>query len=325
MPEVNLDHTVKTETINIRLDLYLRTIGVRLSRNRLNMLIQDGRVSVNGKPSKPSYKVKTGDHIIVTYNRLTHDDIEAEDIPLTILYEDEHIIIINKQKNIVVHPAKGNRGGTMVNALLYHTEISGGEKSRPGVVHRLDKDTTGAMVFAKTPEAHTNLSMQIERREINRIYFSVVWGEIVRKYIKIDEPIGSNLSNRKLIAVTPVNSKNAITIINKIQDYKIATALKIKLHTGRTHQIRVHLSHLGHPVIGDDYYGTYAKSAIKDLDIDIKKHFDNINSLMERQALHSASLGLHHPVTNEYMVFYAPLPDDMIILMNYLNNLKREN
>lgn len=318
MAEVNIDHTVITETINIRLDLYLRTLGVRLSRNRLNSIIKDGRVRVNGETSKPSYKVKTGDRITVTYTRLTHEDIEPEDIPIDIIYEDEYMIVLNKQTDIVVHPARGNRKGTLVNALLHHTNIQGGDKARPGVVHRLDKDTSGVIIFAKDPQTHKALSLQIERRTVEKSYFAIVWGSLKRKYIRIDEPIGKNISNRKLMAVTPVNSRPALTEVFKLADWGIASALRVKLHTGRTHQIRVHLSHIGNPVIGDDYYGKYARSAVKDLDIDIKKHFDNIENLMTRQALHAASLELTHPVTKERMTFYAQMPEDMAELMEYL-------
>lgn len=318
MAEVNIDHKVITETINIRLDLYLRTLGVRLSRSRLNALIKEGRVRVNGEICKPSYKVKTGDRITASYKRLTHEDIEPEDIPIDIIYEDEFMIVLNKQVDMVVHPARGNREGTLVNALLHHTKISGGDKTRPGVVHRLDKDTSGVIVFAKDTDTHKALSLQIEKRTVEKMYFAIVWGSIKRKYMKIDEPIGKKISNRKLMAVTPVNSRPALTEVFKLADWGIASALKVKIHTGRTHQIRVHLSHIGNPVIGDDYYGKYARSAVKDLDIDIKGHFDNIENLMKRQALHAAYLELTHPATGERMTFYAQMPEDMSELMEYL-------
>ncbi len=321
MTDIHIEHKIKSDLLDIRLDKFLRTIGVKLSRSRINLLIKNGKILVNNKIPKPSYKVKCGDTIIVDYERLTSNDIKAEDIPLNIIYEDDDIIVINKQENIVVHPARGNREGTMVNALLHHTKISGGDKSRPGVIHRLDKNTTGVMVFAKNDESLTTLSKQIEKRTMKRTYLALVWGSIMRKYIKIDEPIGRKISDKRLMAVTSVNSRNAVTEIRRIASFDIASMIKVKLQTGRTHQIRVHMAFMGHPVIGDDYYGKFSRSAVKDLDIDIKKHFDNINNFMKRQALHSVSLGFKHPKTFEDMMFYAPLPKDMIDLLNRLRNL----
>ena len=318
MAKVHLEHIVKSEVLNIRLDLYLKAIGVRLSRNKVLEIIKRGNVLVNGKMEKPSYKVKNGDSIIVDYIALTHEDVKAQDIALKIIYEDNDIIVINKDKNIVVHPAKSNRENTMVNALLYHTNIKGGNNDRPGVVHRLDKNTTGVMVFAKTEQSHVLLSKQIEKRLMKRTYITLTWGNMIRKRGRIDAPIGRNTLNRKIMAVTPVNSRYAITNYKLLHNFIIASLLKVNLETGRTHQIRVHLAHIGHPVIGDDNYGKYAKSAVKELPVDIKKHFSNIEQLMDRQALHSISLGFTHPIKKEFMTFYAPLPEDFRNLLEYL-------
>ncbi len=324
--DFHLDHIVKTETLNIRLDLYLKSMGVRLSRTRVAEIIKKQQVRVNDKYEKPSYKVKTGDHIVVDYAIMTGDDIEAQDIPVDIIYEDDDIIVINKDADMVVHPAKGNRDGTLVNALLYHSNLIGGNSQRPGVVHRLDKDTTGVMVFAKNQDAHTRLSMQVENRMMKRTYLAVVWGSPNRKAGKIDAPIGRSPLNRKSMAITQVNSRNAVTRYRVIRDLRIASILKVNLETGRTHQIRVHAAHIGHPVIGDTEYGKNAQYAVKDLPIDIKNHFGNIEKLISRQALHSVSLGLMHPVSGEWMTFYAPLENDILLLLDYIYKLdKAEN
>lgn len=321
--DFHLEHTVKTETLNIRLDLYLKSMGVRLSRTRVAEIVKRGQVSVNGKIERPSYKVKTGDHIIVDYAVMTGDDIVAQDIPVDIIYEDEDIIVINKDADMVVHPAKGNRDGTLVNALMYHSNLSGGNTQRPGVVHRLDKDTTGVMVFAKNQDAHTRLSMQVENRMMKRTYLAVVWGSLNRNAGTVDAPIGRSPLNRKSMAVTRVNSRDAVTRYAKIRDFNIASLIKVNLETGRTHQIRVHMAHIGHPVIGDTEYGRNARSAVKDLPIDIKNHFGNIEKLISRQALHSISLSLIHPVSGEWMTFYAPLENDILLLLDYLYKLDK--
>ncbi len=325
MGEIHLEHTVRSEKLNIRLDLYLKSIGVHLSRSRIIEIIKRGSVTVNGKVEKPSYKVKTGDIINVNYFALTKEDVKPQNIPLNIIYEDDSIIVINKDKNMVVHPAKGNRENTMVNALLFHTNIKGGTKERPGVVHRLDKDTTGVMVFAKTEEAHIKLAREIESRRMKRTYLTIVWGNFLRKQGKIDAPIGRNPLNRKSMAVTPLNSKNAITNFKVLHNFRIASLLKVNLETGRTHQIRVHMTHMGHPVIGDNDYGKNARSAIKKLPVDIKEHFSNIDKLIDRQALHSISLKFKHPDTGNTVEFFAPIPDDFNNVLNYLWKNLMEN
>ena len=322
MTEVHIDHTVKSKLLNIRLDKYLRAIGVRLSRSRISKIIREGNVTVNGIVRKPSYLIKTGDRIIVDYKKLDRKDIKPQDIPIDVIYEDEDIIVVNKDRDMVVHPARGNRDGTMVNALLHHSVIKGGEKFRPGVVHRLDKDTTGVMVFAKNEQSHASLGYQIEKRKVDKIYIAVVWGNLMRNIGTIEKPLGKKPSNRKLMAVTPVNSKHAVTHYRVIERMLLATMLRIRLETGRTHQIRVHLSHSGHPVIGDDYYSRNARGTVKTLPVDIKKHYEYIDNLMERQALHAASLSFRHPVTKEKMSFYAPLPRDMIELIEELRIIK---
>lgn len=324
MAEFKLDHIVRAANPDIRLDLYLKSMGVHLSRTRITDLISRGDATVNGKTEKPSYKVKTGDMISVRYKTLTNDDIEPQDIEIKVIFEDEDIIVINKDKNMVVHPAKGNRDGTMVNALLYHTKLEGGDKARPGVVHRLDKDTTGVMVFAKNEEAHVRLASQVEARTMKRTYISLVWGNIIRKQGVVNAPIGRSNSNRKLMTVTNVNSKEAVTNFKLLKNFEVATLLKLNLHTGRTHQIRVHMAYLGHPVIGDNDYCRNIPAVLKNVSVDKRRHYDNIISLIDRQALHSASLSFSHPSTEERLTFYAPIPEDFLSVLNYLYMIENQ-
>jgi len=324
MTEFKIEHLIKTINPDKRFDLYLKSIGVHLSRTRISNLIERGDATVNGKIEKSSYKVKTGDVIAVHYKTLTNDDIEPQKIDLDVLYEDDQLIVINKSKHMVVHPAKGNRDGTMVNALLYHTKIEGGEKSRPGVVHRLDKDTTGVMVFAKNENAHAFLAGQIESRSMERTYLSIVWGNILRKQGIINAPIGRSNSNRKLMTVTNINSKEATTNYKLIKSFEVATLLKLKLNTGRTHQIRVHMSYLGHPVVGDYDYCKNIPAVLKNVSVDKRRHYDSIINLIDRQALHSASLSFIHPSTEERMTFYAPIPEDFMSVLNYLYMIENQ-
>ncbi|PIP13354.1 MAG: RNA pseudouridine synthase, partial [bacterium (Candidatus Stahlbacteria) CG23_combo_of_CG06-09_8_20_14_all_34_7] len=218
-----------------------------------------------------------------------------------------------------------NREGTLVNALLYHTQIEGGNKERPGVVHRLDKNTSGVMVFAKNEEAHAFLSGEIEKRNVKRTYLALVWGSFVRKRGQIDAPIGRSHSNRKQMTVTRLNSREAVTDYKVLHDFKIASLLKVNLHTGRTHQIRVHMNHIEHPVIGDDEYNKNVLSVVKKVKLDKKRHYDYIIKLIERQALHSVALKFRHPCTKEEVEFFAPLPEDFMRVLNYLWFIEKEN
>ncbi|MDI6699664.1 MAG: RluA family pseudouridine synthase [bacterium] len=324
MAKFKIEHTVKSENPSSRLDIFLKSLGVRLSRTRIINLIEDGRVLVNGKIEKPSYKVKKGDHILVEYEILVKTDLQPEDIPLKIIYEDDDIIVIDKEKGMVVHPAKGNREGTIVNALLHHTKISGGESERPGVVHRLDKDTSGVMVFAKNERAHQYLSNEIEKRRVKRTYLAIVWGGFTRKVGKIDAPIGRSNVDRKLMTVTDVKSREAITFYRVLKNFRICSLLKVNLKTGRTHQIRVHMHHIEHPVVGDQEYKKNVHLALKNLPVDLKKHFDNINGLISRQALHSVSLTFRHPADGREVSFYSSLPKDFKEVLTYLWNLEKE-
>jgi 23S rRNA pseudouridine1911/1915/1917 synthase len=310
---------VRTE--NVRLDTYLSKTSLHFSRSKINKKIKDGEILVNGEKTKPSYSVKKGDTVQVFYKPRVPFEIEPQEIPISILYEDEDIIVLNKQKGIVVHPAKGNSDGTLVNALLHHcsTLPEGFDMDRPGVIHRLDEDTTGAIVFAKSERAHSGIAVQFQERKVKKIYLAVVWGKPPMKEGKINSPIGRSPFDRRLMAVTPLNSRDSLTKFKVLYSYGFASILKVLLETGRTHQIRVHLSHLGYPVIGDGAYGGRDKRILRRIGLDYKEVFDKIMEIIDRQALHAASLEFTHPVKKKRMKFTAPLYDDMKNLINFLN------
>ena len=234
--------------------------------------------------------------------------VDAQNIPLDIIFEDDSIIVINKPKNLVVHPAAGNWEGTLVNALLYHcrdslSDING--VRRPGIVHRIDKDTTGLLVIAKSNEAHLSLSEQLKKHQIQRIYETIVDGRIEKDSGKISAPIGRHPINRKKMSVNVKNGKPAVTHFKVLERFKSHTYIQCELETGRTHQIRVHMSYIGHPITGDEVYG---------------KKFNLADT--DGQALHARFLKLKHPVSNEDMVFEAPLPDYFTALINRLRNIQ---
>jgi len=306
---------------NIRLDTYLSKTSLPFSRSKINKKIKDKEILVNGESTKPSYSVKKGDIIEVVYKARVPFEIKPEKIPISIIYEDEDIIVLNKQKGIVVHPAKGNSDGTLVNALLYHcSDLSKGSAlDRPGVIHRLDEDTTGVIVFAKSERVHAKIADQFQRRKVRKIYLAVVWGKPPMKEGKISSPIGRSPFDRKLMAVTPLNSRDSITKFKVLHSYGFASILKVLLETGRTHQIRVHLSHLGYPVIGDGDYGGRDKRILRRIGLDYADFFDKIMEIIDRQALHAASIEFTHPVKKKRMRFTAPVYNDMKKLIDFLN------
>ncbi len=308
---------------NIRLDTYLSKSSLPLSRSKINKKIKDGEILVNGKSTKPSYSVKKGDIVEAVYKARMPFEIKPQQIPISIIYEDEDIIVLNKQKGIVVHPAKGNSDGTLVNALLYHcSELSKGSAlARPGVIHRLDEDTTGVIVFAKSERVHAKIADQFQKRRVRKIYLAVVWGKPPMKEGKISSPIGRSPFDRKLMAVTPLDSRDSITKFKVLRSYGFASILKVLLETGRTHQIRVHLSHLGYPVIGDVDYGGRDKRILRRIGLDYTCVFDKIMEIIDRQALHAAYIEFTHPVKKKRMRFTAPMHDDMKKLINFLNEV----
>ena len=266
-----------------------------LSRSAVQQLIEDGALSVNGKPVTKSFSLKLGDVICVNVPEPKSLAVEAQDIPLDIVYEDNDLLVVNKPKGMVVHPAAGNYDGTLVNALLSHCKdsLSGiNGVIRPGIVHRIDKDTSGLLVVAKNDAAHIGLAEQIKTHSFTREYRTVVVGNVKNDVGTIDAPIGRNPKDRKKQAVTDKNSKNAVTHYEVIKRFNGFTYLKVRLETGRTHQIRVHMAYRGTPVAGDAVYG------------DPKKTYG-----LSGQCLHAAKLGFVHPITGEYLEFNAPLPE----------------
>lgn len=292
-----------------RLDVLLTELFPGLSRSHLQKLIADGMVTINGKTVKANYKTQAQDTITVIFPEVKPAVIVAEDIPLDIIYQDSEIIVINKERGMVVHPAAGNYRGTLVNALLEHCkDLSGiNGEIRPGIVHRLDKDTSGVMVAAKNDRAHLHLAEQIKNRTASRKYLAIVHGNIAEEHGIINAPIGRHPSDRKKMAVIFSNSKQAITRFRVVERFGNFTLVECRLQTGRTHQIRVHMQYINHPVVGDPKYGPE------------KKQF-----AIKGQALHSAELSLTHPITGDGMLFTAPVPADMVKILKQIKGKRRE-
>jgi len=289
----------------IRIDLYLTQKEIYPSRSQIRNLITQGKIKVNNNPVKPSYILKNGDVIDLTIPENKELEIKAEAIPLDIIYEDEYLVVINKPANMIVHPTGKIHSGTLVNALLYHCQdsLSGiGGVIRPGIVHRLDKNTSGLMVAAKNDFAHLNLSKQIKEHQVTKKYLALVHGCMKDDSGIIDAPIGRSLKNRKKMAVTVEGkSREAITYFKVLRRFSGYTLVEATLRTGRTHQIRVHLAFIGHPILGDQLYSH-------------KKQELNIS----RQALHSHILGFVHPSTKKYMEFCSSLAKDIQEIIDYL-------
>ena len=278
---------------NIRLDSYIAKKYNKLSRTMIQKLIEEGNILVNGNKKKLSYKVSLNDEITINVPEAEETDIKPENIPLDIIYEDDDIIVINKPKGLVVHPANGNPDGTLVNAIMAicKESLSGiGGKIRPGIVHRLDKDTSGILIVAKNDKAHINLSNQIKNREMKKIYIALVRGVVNENEATIDMPIGRSTKDRKKMAVRK-DGKEAITHFKVLKRFPKYTLLEVKIDTGRTHQIRVHMAEIGHPVVGDVVYSNG------------KNDFGVVG-----QMLHAKSLDFKHPITGKQMHLEAELP-----------------
>ena len=296
--------TLVCENGGERLDKFVKIDS--LTRSAVQKLIEDGRVTVNGETARVSYKVCAGDVVEVSDFEPKELDVKPENIPLDIVYEDDELLVVNKGKNMVVHPAAGNYSGTLVNALLYHCKgnLSGiNGVIRPGIVHRIDKDTSGLLLVAKTNRAHISLAEQIKEKSVKRRYICIANGVIETNRGVIDAPIGRHMSERKKMAVTSKNSKNAVTHFEVLERFCDYTYLTCRLETGRTHQIRVHLKYIGHPVLGDAVYGP-------------KKNEFNLTS----QVLHAKMIGFVHPVTGDYMEFDSENPDYFNDIFNVLRN-----
>jgi 23S rRNA pseudouridine1911/1915/1917 synthase len=303
-----ISFTIDKSQIGQRLDIFLAQCGVDISRSHVKQIIEEGDVLVNGIIPKVSQKLKEGDVIILTQRPPIEATALPQDMPLNIVYEDEAIIVINKPAGLVVHPAPGNPDKTLVNALLFHChDLSGiGGVLRPGIVHRLDKDTSGLIVAAKSDDAHRQLSAQFEKHDVHKKYLALVWGDVKGNTGEIVLPVGRHTNNRKKMSTKSKRGKDALTLWKVRERYGVATLLEVEIKTGRTHQIRVHLSDRGYPVIGDAVYGNSAKiNTVKDplLKATIKA--------FNRQALHAAQLSFIHPQKGERVVFTADMPQDM--------------
>lgn len=315
--------TVEGDEGSQRLDRVLAVRAPGLSRSRLKALILAGQVSIRATPVRdPAYHVKAGDTITIDVPPAAPAEPEGEDIPLNIVFEDDDIIVIDKPKNLVVHPAAGHETGTLVNALIAHcgASLSGiGGVRRPGIVHRLDKDTTGLMVVAKNDRAHQSLSAQFADHgrtgEMRRGYMAFVWGTPSRKTGTINEPIDRHPHNREKMAVRQ-GGREAVTHWEVLETFTgldgkpVASLIACQLETGRTHQIRVHLAHLGHPLMGDDVYGAGFKTKARQLG----PNSQTALTALGRQALHAYLLVLEHPESGEILYWESPLPEDLVLL-----------
>ena len=298
-----------------RLDSFIaRSVGA-LTRSAVQKLIDDGQVTVDGSPQKPSLKLKGGERIAVVIPEPAPSEATAEDIPLEILYEDSDIVVINKPAGMVVHPGAGTSGGTLVNALLGHCgDLSGiGGTVRPGIVHRIDKETSGVLVVAKNDHAHHSLSGQFSAHSIKRVYLALVYGSPKGDKGKIESLIGRHPVDRKRMSSKARRGKHAVTHWQVIERFAGMTLVRLRLETGRTHQIRVHLSEAGYPLVGDKVYGGSGRlSSVTD------PQLKGLIKELDRQALHAKTLGIIHPATGEYMEFDTDLPVDMARIIHYL-------
>ncbi len=287
-----------------RIDKCINSLVDSLSRSYIQKLIKDGQVFVNGNSVKANYRIKSDDEIVFQIPESVEPDIEPEDIPLDILYEDEDILIVNKPKGMVVHPAAGHYSGTLVNAVMYHCkgQLSGiNGVMRPGIVHRIDRDTTGSIIVCKNDYAHNSIAEQLKEHSITRRYRAICNGVLKEDEYTIHKPIGRHPVDRKKMAVNEKNGKDAVTHVKVLKRFEKYTYIECELETGRTHQIRVHMASIGHPLLGDEVYGP-AKAAFK----------------LEGQTLHAMTLGVVHPKSGEYLEVNAPLPEYFEHLLNVL-------
>lgn len=304
-----LEFTAPPEAAGQRLDRFLADACDGLTRSALQNLIEQGAAAVNGQPAPKRYKVRAGDCVTLTVPDPRPLEAQPQNIPLDIVYEDAHLIVVNKPKGMVVHPAPGNPDGTLVNALLYHCgeSLSGiNGVMRPGIVHRIDKDTSGLLIVAKNDMAHQGLAEQIQAHSFTREYRAIVYGNVKEDQGTVDRPIGRHPVERKKMAVLPQSpaARRAVTHYVVEERLRGFTYLRLRLETGRTHQIRVHMAYLGHPVAGDPVYGP-------------KK----VLTFLQGQCLHAGKIGFVHPRTGEYLEFTAPLP---AYFSDFLEKLRRE-
>jgi len=298
-----------------RLDKYLVGRFSQFSRTMLQKLIKQHGVNVNGQPAKPGHKLKAGDEIDLILPPRQVRQLIGEDIPINVIYEDDKIIVVNKQANLIVHPARGNTHGTLVNGLVYYADrlSTGSGEFRPGIVHRLDRNTTGVMIVAKTDTAHWKISRQFQERKTKKTYLAVVHGVPELSADRINQPLGVHPSAREKYAIR-TNGKEAITFYEVLEEFRGFSLVKLSPKTGRTHQLRVHMAHLKHPIVADETYGGKVVYSWQLED----RPAEAVEPLMARVALHAKALEIEHPATGKMMTFEAPLPDDMQTLLDAL-------
>ncbi len=314
MADADLTFNIGPDQAGTRLDAYLASQIESWSRARLQRLIENEDVLVNGKVAKPSYKLRAADEIEVELVAPPTDVFTPENIPLDIVYEDDTLVVVNKPPGLVVHPAAGTPSGTLANALAFHFQkLPGGTSVRPGIVHRLDRDTSGLLVVAKTEAALENLSDQFRDRSVYKSYVALVHGRVVSNTGKIDQPLARDRSNRTRMAVVR-GGRNALTLYRVRRAFDRFTLLDVELKTGRTHQIRVHLAWLKHPVVGDETYGGGRDNTIRD-----PRLRASIRAL-NRQFLHAEKLGFKHPQTGEFVKFEAALPQELTKIIEELES-----
>ena len=313
MPSVTM--TVPHDGEGVRLDRFLVAVLPDRSRSQIQRLIKDGHVRVAGREAKPNQPVKTGQQIAIDVPQPVAAAPQPEPLPLPILYQDHDVIVVDKPAGMVVHPAAGHASGTLVNALLHHVgDLSGiGGERRPGIVHRLDRGTSGLMVVAKHDVAHEELARQFRDREVEKEYIALVWG-LVQAGRRIDLAVGRDPSNRKKMSARARRSREAVTRIVRAEHFKALTLAQVAIQTGRTHQIRVHLSAIGHPIVGDPLYGGVHRRVPGDL---------RVVTHLARPFLHAARLGFKHPVDGRRMEFTSALPEDLQRVLDELRESER--
>lgn len=303
-----IEYVVDENESGQRIDKYISLKEADISRSYIQKLIKEGNIKINSEECKSNYKVCLNDHIVIEIPEAKELEIEAENIPLDIIYEDDDIIVVNKPKGMVVHPAAGHYSGTLVNALMYHckNDLSGiNGVLRPGIVHRIDMNTTGVIVACKNDYAHDKIAQQLSVHSITRKYYAIAQNAFKEQEGTVDAPIGRNPADRKKMAIDRKNGKRAVTHYKVLENFKNCAYVECQLETGRTHQIRVHMTSIGHPLLGDDVYSS-GKSAYN----------------LTGQTLHAGVLGFIHPRTGEYVEFSAPLPE---YFQNVLNDLRMKN
>jgi 23S rRNA pseudouridine1911/1915/1917 synthase len=309
-----VEFTVPSDFSGQRLDRFLVSMLEGRSRSFVQKLIEDGRITIAGREARPNLSMREGDRVLVDVPEVAPSTVSSEALPLDVLYQDADLAVINKPSGLVVHPGAGHASGTLVNALLHHiTDLSGiGGESRPGIVHRLDRGTSGVMVIAKNDSAHQELSRQFQDREVEKEYVALVWG-VVQAGRRIDAAIGRDPVNRQKMSARAKHARSAVTRITRARHLPGVTLCQVAIHTGRTHQIRVHLSAIGHPIVGDAVYGGVRRRIPGDL---------RALQRLERPFLHAERLVFTHPRDQRRMEFSAPLPDDLLQVLEELPGWK---